>query len=70
MRDKESLLFSSTTAAGAAAANLMRFKDDVIIKLPYSGQALPDYLLMQIVTKDRFSATIQQTSWQQLQIKR
>lgn len=68
MREKKSLRFSSTSA-GAAAADLVRFQDDAIIKLPANGQTLPDYLLIQIVTRDRFGATIQQTAWQQLQIK-
>lgn len=49
---------------------IKRFQEDVIIKVPFSERGLPDYFLIQILTKDGLGITIDHTAWQEIQIKR
>lgn len=61
-REKRTFAFSMTSA-DVSADNIKRFQDDVIIRIPY-GEDLPDYFLIQVLTKDRFGEQIDHTIWQ------
>ncbi|WP_371371887.1 PIG-L deacetylase family protein [Sporomusa aerivorans] len=68
-RDNRSLSFSAQDTDLLPAA-VYKFKEDVIINIPYSEQTLPEFFLIQTATKDRFGATIDRTAWQQVQINK
>lgn len=44
--------------------DIIRCQDDVVSKLPYPPQGLPDYFFIQILTKDIFGAISNHTVWQ------
>jgi len=67
-RVKKTFSFS-TIDTDVLPDNIKRFNEDVIIKVPFPENGLPDYFLIQILTKDRFGITIDHTAWQQVQIK-
>jgi len=67
-RTKRTFSFS-TNSTDVVQENIKRLNEAVIIKVPFSEQELPDYFLIQIVTKDRLGVTIGHTAWQQIQIK-
>lgn len=62
-REKRTFNFSMTDT-DVYQNNIIRYQDDVIIKIPYSESDLPDYFLIQVLTKDRFGKTIDHTVWQ------
>nr|WP_169717895.1 PIG-L family deacetylase [Sporomusa silvacetica] len=67
-RAKRTFSFS-TSSTDVVQENIKRLNEDVIIKIPFADQELPDYFLIQILTKDRWGVTIDHTAWQQIQIK-
>ncbi|HWR07626.1 PIG-L family deacetylase [Sporomusa sp.] len=62
-REKKQFYFSAV-ATNLLPDNIIRFQDDVIIKIPYPQQGLPEYFFIQVLTKDRLGAVSNQTVWQ------
>ncbi|HWR45988.1 PIG-L family deacetylase [Sporomusa sp.] len=62
-REKKEFFFSAVDT-NLPLDNIIRSQDDVIIKIPYPPQGLPDYFFIQVLTKDKFGAVSNHTVWQ------
>ncbi|MGL5513339.1 MAG: PIG-L deacetylase family protein [Sporomusa sp.] len=67
-REKQDFYFSAVDT-NLPLDNIIRFQDDVIIKLPHSPQGSPDYFFIRVLTKDRFGVVRRHTVWQPVRIR-
>lgn len=63
IREKETAYFSESETNLPYDA-IIRYQDDVIIRIPLTQILLPNLFFIQVVTKDRFKAMIDHTIWQ------
>jgi len=63
IREKEILYFSESDTNLYTDA-VIRYQDDVIIKIPLTQIQVPHFFLIQVVTKNKHKAVIDQTGWQ------
>lgn len=63
IREKETAYFSENDTNLPYDA-IIRYQDDVIIRIPLTQIPLPKLFFIQVITKDRFNAMIDRTIWQ------
>ncbi len=67
-REKRSFYFS-TADTDISIGDVIRYQDDVIVRVPYTLQGLPDFFFIQVLTKDPLGGTTNHTVWQPMLVR-